>query len=96
MLVSTKALTDDELVEQDKNRDTFKQAIGLKVSSPVEVGADSKMETTRGSDQNIDRSYKDSSNCVVFEAVGGNTILASNPSQWCPTVGNHVNWRVIE
>ncbi|KZL68463.1 hypothetical protein CI238_00125 [Colletotrichum incanum] len=77
MLVSTKTLTDDELVEQDKKRDTFKHAIGLTVSSPVEVGADSKKETARGSDQNLDRSYKDSGDCVVFEAVGGNTILAS-------------------
>ncbi|TIC92698.1 hypothetical protein CH35J_010230 [Colletotrichum higginsianum] len=96
MLVSTKTLTDDEMVEQDKNRDMFKHAIGLTVSSPVEVGGDSKSETSRGSDQDLSRSYKASSNDVVFEAVGGNTILASNPGQWCPTVGNHVNWRVIE
>lgn len=31
--MSTKILTDDEMVEQDKNRDMFKHAIGLTVSS---------------------------------------------------------------
>ncbi|KAK1580373.1 uncharacterized protein LY79DRAFT_661175 [Colletotrichum navitas] len=63
---------------------------------PVDMGADSKKETTKGNDQSTNRSYEASSDNVVFEAVGGNTILASNPSQGCPTVGDHVNWRVIQ
>ncbi|KAK2015253.1 hypothetical protein LZ32DRAFT_672708 [Colletotrichum eremochloae] len=66
------------------------------VSSPVEMGAESKKGTTKDNDQSTNLSYKASSENVVFEAVGGNTILASSPSQWCPTVGDHVNWRVIQ
>ncbi|KAK0372145.1 hypothetical protein CLIM01_10490 [Colletotrichum limetticola] len=97
MLLSTKALIGNESQDEEKSRCSFKHAIGMSVSSPVEViiGAESKKEIASGADQNIVRSYKDSDDSVVFEAVGGNTILASNPQQWCATVGDYNNWRVI-
>ncbi|KAG7054696.1 hypothetical protein JMJ77_0007172 [Colletotrichum scovillei] len=97
MLLSTKALVGNESQEEEKSRCSFKHAIGMSVSSPVEViiGADSKKEIASGADQSIVRSYKDSDDSVVFEAVGGNTILASSPQQWCATVGDYNNWRVI-
>ncbi|KAI3530605.1 hypothetical protein CSPX01_14714 [Colletotrichum filicis] len=97
MLLSTKALVGNESQEEEKSRCSFKHAIGMSVSSPVEViiGADSKKEIASGADQSIVRSYKDSDDSVVFEAVGGNTILASNPQQWCATVEDYNNWRVI-
>lgn len=31
----------------------------------------------------------------IFEAVGGDTILASNPVAWATTVGDYHIWRVI-
>ncbi|KAK1492750.1 hypothetical protein CTAM01_09701 [Colletotrichum tamarilloi] len=97
MLLSTKALVGNESQDEEKSRCSFKHAIGMSVSSPVEViiGAESKKEIASGADQSIVRSYKDSDDSVVFEAVGGNTILASNPQQWCATVGDYNNWRVI-
>ncbi|KAK1700797.1 hypothetical protein BDP55DRAFT_644197 [Colletotrichum godetiae] len=97
MLLSTKTLIGNERVDEEKQRCDFKRAIGMSISSPVEVaiGADSKRENTSGANQNVNRSYMDNSDSVVFEAVGGNTILASNPAQWCATVGDHNNWRVI-
>ncbi|KAK1530285.1 uncharacterized protein CCOS01_05388 [Colletotrichum costaricense] len=97
MLLSTKALVGNESQDEEKSRCSFKHAIGMSVSSPVEViiGAESKKEIASSADQSIVRSYKDSDDSVVFEAVGGNTILASNPQQWCATVGDYNNWRVI-
>ncbi|KXH53519.1 hypothetical protein CSIM01_12762 [Colletotrichum simmondsii] len=97
MLLSTKALVGNESQDEEKSRCSFKHAIGMSVSSPVEViiGAESKKEIASSADQSMIRSYKDSDDSVVFEAVGGNTILASSPQQWCATVGDYNNWRVI-
>ncbi|TGJ62720.1 hypothetical protein EYR41_011908 [Orbilia oligospora] len=33
---------------------------------------------------------------MTWEAKGGNTLLCNNPSQWCLTVADFRNWRIIQ
>ncbi|KAF3926516.1 hypothetical protein AA313_de0209747 [Arthrobotrys entomopaga] len=33
---------------------------------------------------------------ISWESQGGNTLLCNNPSQWCLTVADFRNWRVVE
>ncbi|KAF6796484.1 hypothetical protein CSOJ01_13144 [Colletotrichum sojae] len=95
MLTSTKTWEGSETIKDEKKKEDFKKTIGLAVTT-VNIGLESKSDKTVGQDESLTAASRDTTDRVVFEAVGGNTILASNPQQWCATVGNHDNWRVIE
>ncbi|KAF9880810.1 hypothetical protein CkaCkLH20_01852 [Colletotrichum karsti] len=96
MLTSTKTWEANERSTQERSKDDFKQTIGLAISSPVDVGVDAKRESMGSTDDSYSRGYRDNSEQVVFEAIGGNTILASSPQLWCQTVSDFANWRAIE
>ncbi|KAK0660881.1 hypothetical protein QBC41DRAFT_383282 [Cercophora samala] len=96
MLVSTRVIEAKETTEEEKTKESFKTAIGLSITTPIDLGVEIKHENTRGKDQSDLQGKKGVNDRVVFEAIGGNTILAANPQQWCSSVGDHLNWRVIE
>lgn len=59
------------------------------------ASATAKHEEAEGKSTSNEKSQHTQNEPVVFEAVGGNTILANNRPEWCATVGDVSNWRVI-
>ncbi|GES66736.1 membrane attack complex component/perforin (macpf)-domain-containing protein [Aspergillus terreus] len=41
-------------------------------------------------------SKRDLTSSMAWEAKGGDSLLANNPSEWCSTVGDFYNWRIVE
>ncbi|KAI0392574.1 hypothetical protein F5Y17DRAFT_459707 [Xylariaceae sp. FL0594] len=96
VLTSTRVIDATETTAQEKSKDSFKLAIGLSVTMPIDAGVEVEHEKTVGSEKSDTNGQKHVNDRVVFEATGGNTILAASPHQWCVSVGDHLNWRVIE
>ena|SRR5256885_1491198 len=80
--------------EQDQ-KESFKYSIGVSVSTPV--GVDTGMKHTEEHGGEVATNTKDTSthDRNIFEACGGDTILANDPVNWAPTVAKYQNWRVI-
>ncbi|CAF3745648.1 unnamed protein product [Rotaria sp. Silwood1] len=53
-----------------------------------------RLGSSFGNKSKKESSKQDSS--ITFEAVGGNTLLARNPTAWEETLSNPIFWRVIE
>ncbi|KAF4831923.1 hypothetical protein CGCTS75_v005023 [Colletotrichum tropicale] len=96
MLTSTQTREASEQTLQEKSKQDFKRTIGLAISSPIDAGGGYTRQETQDTDQSNSYGNRNDSEQVVFEAIGGNTILASSPQRWCQSVTNHENWRVIE
>ncbi|KAK2729527.1 hypothetical protein CKAH01_02501 [Colletotrichum kahawae] len=95
MLTSTQTREASEQTLQEKSKQDFKRTIGLAISS-ANVGGGYSRQESQDTDQSNSYGSRNESEQVVFEAIGGNTILASSPQRWCQSVTNHENWRVIE
>ncbi|KAF5507878.1 hypothetical protein CGCA056_v013515 [Colletotrichum aenigma] len=95
MLTSTQTREASEQTLQEKSKQDFKRTIGLAISS-ANAGAGYTRQESQDTDQSNSYGSRNDSEQVVFEAIGGNTILASSPQRWCQSVTNHENWRVIE
>ncbi|MCJ1390225.1 hypothetical protein MMC18_003083 [Xylographa bjoerkii] len=97
-LLSTKLVTTTEKKTLEEAKESFKTSVGASVSGGFggfSASASFKHEQAQGN-SNVNEAAKRSQNeAAVFEAVGGDTILANNPPMWCATVGNYANWRVI-
>jgi tagatose-1,6-bisphosphate aldolase non-catalytic subunit AgaZ/GatZ len=76
-------------------KESFKYSIGVSVSTPVGVSTGMKHTEEHGSDQQDAAKETSSHDRDIFEACGGDTILANNPVSWAPTVAKYQNWRVI-
>jgi hypothetical protein len=76
-------------------KESFKYSIGVSVSTPVGVNTGMKHTEEHGSDVSDATKQSVSHDRDIFEACGGDTILANNPVSWAPTVANYKNWRVI-
>ncbi|KAK8103221.1 hypothetical protein PG984_016367 [Apiospora sp. TS-2023a] len=96
VLLSTKVVDGTEHAETTKSKEAFKTAIGLSVTTPIEIGVSAKYEKITGNDKADVDGNRHVNDRVAFEATGGNTLLAGNPAQWCVSVGDHMSWRVIE
>ncbi|RGP72590.1 hypothetical protein FLONG3_6598 [Fusarium longipes] len=79
---------------EQEQKHAMKTSVGLAVSSP-KVGASVSHTQESGSATSSSQATSDRSEEHAFEANGGDTLLASNPVAWVPTVGNYTNWRVI-
>ncbi|KAF7526535.1 hypothetical protein G7054_g10735 [Neopestalotiopsis clavispora] len=95
-LQSTSIMEDEKKVTEQEQKEAFKMSVGLQVTTPVGVGAGVKHSNENGKQeiQNNAEVKKKESN--VFEAVGGDTILAANPEAWSSTVADYRTWRVID
>ncbi|KAL2815025.1 hypothetical protein BDW59DRAFT_166939 [Aspergillus cavernicola] len=51
---------------------------------------------SNGSSSGEAKSQQDLTNSMAWEAIGGDFLLCNNPPEWCATVGDFYNWRVIE
>ncbi|KAF5004997.1 hypothetical protein FDECE_8522 [Fusarium decemcellulare] len=93
--LQTQALMDEKLTTSEQaQKQSMKTSVGLSVSSPKASGSVSHTEES-GSANSSSQAQSDKSESHAFEAMGGDTLLASNPLAWIPTVGNYNNWRII-
>ncbi len=70
-------MQDQSMKTEQEEKEQFKVSVGVQVSTPIGVGAGVKHENEKGnsaSKQSGDQKRQESN---VFEAVGGDTILAS-------------------
>jgi hypothetical protein len=81
------------LVQQQKEKEAFRAAVGFAVKSPFATTA-GEVSHEKGSVKIEGRTEKNLSESVIFEAIGGDTLLASNPPAWIDSVMDHNNWRV--
>ncbi|KAI7365466.1 hypothetical protein KC354_g4884 [Hortaea werneckii] len=93
-LLSTQTMSTRFKGSTDEQKEQFKVSVGVSVSTPY-GGASVKHEQEKGSSSETKRSETTSNESNVFEAVGGDTILANNPNAWASTVSSPKTWRVI-
>ncbi|KAI6777471.1 hypothetical protein HG530_001416 [Fusarium avenaceum] len=91
----TQALMDQSLTtSEQEQKQSLKTSVGLSVSSPEASGSVSHTQET-GSDNSKSQAQENKSESHTFEAMGGDSLLATNPTSWIPTVGSYRNWRII-
>ncbi|KAI7161520.1 hypothetical protein KC349_g2699 [Hortaea werneckii] len=93
-LLSTQTMSTRFKGSTDEQKEQFKVSVGVSVSTPY-GGASVKHEQEQGSSTENKRSETNLNESNVFEAVGGDTILANNPNAWASTVSSPETWRVI-
>ncbi|KAK5110589.1 hypothetical protein LTR85_000989 [Meristemomyces frigidus] len=93
-LLSTQTMSSRFTGTTDQQKEQFKVSVGVSVSTPY-GGASVKHEQEKGSSNESKSSETNSNESNVFEAVGGDTILANNPNAWATTVSSPDTWRVI-
>ncbi|KAF5662962.1 hypothetical protein FHETE_7707 [Fusarium heterosporum] len=86
-------MTDTEKTSAQQQKQSMKTSVGLAVASP-EASASVSHTQESGSANSQSQATSDKSESHAFEAMG-DTLLASNPLAWIPTVGNYKNWRII-
>lgn len=82
-LQSTKTMASSEKSKEQSEKESFKTSVGLQVTTPFGVGAGVKHSQGSGTEKLANLAQIDKAEKNVFEAVGGDTILASkyvNPS----------------
>ncbi|KXJ88991.1 hypothetical protein Micbo1qcDRAFT_206580 [Microdochium bolleyi] len=97
-LLSTKTVQTTDMSKLEEEKQSFKVSVGASVSGGFggfSASASTKHENEQGSGTVNDTNAKSQKETVVFEAVGGETILAADPKSWSPTVANHELWRII-
>ena len=97
-LLSTKIVTTKSQTEIEEKKESFKVSVGASVSASVggfSASTEVKHEESKGQAETNETSSRSQNESMVFEAVGGDTILATDPGRWSSTVGSHELWRVI-
>lgn len=97
-LMTTKTVQIDEKTTVEAEKSSFKLALGASVSGSyagISASASVKHEKSEGGSKTEETSTRSQHEACVFEAVGGETILATDPKAWSPTVANHELWRII-
>ncbi|KAJ4243310.1 hypothetical protein NW762_014835 [Fusarium torreyae] len=94
-LQTTKVVESNEAIQQSKDKESFKAQVGVAVSTPF--GAKGNIKGSHESQDSAEAFSRNSrtSESISFEATGGNSILAADPSAWSSSVANFNNWRVI-
>ncbi|KAJ7616091.1 hypothetical protein FB45DRAFT_757556 [Roridomyces roridus] len=95
-LQSTKIMSSSSTSVESNQKESFRASVGVAVQSPVGVGASAKASTENGTGTDKGQSSQKLNESMVFEATGGDTLLASNPPEWINSVMASENWRVIE
>ncbi|KAF8648222.1 hypothetical protein AX16_006360 [Volvariella volvacea WC 439] len=94
--LQTKKITSaTETKSEQSQKEQFKASVGVAVQTPY-GGGGVKASHETGEGKQDGQSKMDAKESLVFEATGGNTILASDPPRWTASVIDFNNWRVIE
>ncbi|MCJ1394185.1 hypothetical protein MMC18_007063 [Xylographa bjoerkii] len=94
-LQATKVMKQSSKTSEAEQKEQFKNSVGMQVSTPANIGGGFTHTTEKGKSASQSSSDLNSDERNVFEAVGGDTILAASPSDWAWTVADYTLWRVI-
>ncbi|KAJ4200959.1 hypothetical protein NW767_007094 [Fusarium falciforme] len=94
-LQTKKIMEETTRTSEQEQKQSMKVSVGVAVTTPW-VSSTVKHTNESGSASSSSTTDKRQEEQHFFEATGGDTLLATNPTAWAPTVGNHKNWRVIE
>ncbi|KAM0355042.1 hypothetical protein ACHAPU_000892 [Fusarium lateritium] len=88
-------------IDSSSNEKQEERENSLKASAAVSFsgfGVAASAEASHGSGSTTGSDTKEQSfaSNMAWEATGGNTTLCNDPPQWCGTVGNFRNWRIVE
>ena len=95
-LQSTRYTNASDSITESTEKSKFKASLGLQVSVPGAGSLSSKASHEDGRSHNQQQQDSQMQDAIIFEATGGNTILAADPPRWCASVLDYKNWRVIE
>ena len=94
-LRATRFLSASEAKSMDSTQNAWKASIAASFSSgTTSGGVKASTEAASKNDQTSASTALHESIC--WEAHGGNTTLANNPSAWCNTVENFWYWRIVD
>lgn len=94
-LLSTKVMTAKTKADEQTQTESFKVSVGVSVATPF-GGGSAKHEQESGGGSANSKTETNTNESNVFEAVGGDTILANNPNLWTTSVAASDNWRIIK
>ncbi|KAE8324843.1 hypothetical protein BDV39DRAFT_207571 [Aspergillus sergii] len=82
-------------------QDKEKHAKSMKISAAASFSssfaqASGSTSHSGGSNSEANTTSQDLTSAMAWEATGGDTLYCNNPAQWCGTVGDFRNWRVID
>ncbi|GES56876.1 membrane attack complex component/perforin [Aspergillus terreus] len=80
-------------ITETKNR--LKVAAGMSVTGPRFAGS-ANVSVERQTDDSKSTSTVTNTDKLTWDATGGDTVLASSPSEWAGTVKDFRNWRITE
>ncbi|RBR26471.1 uncharacterized protein FIESC28_00765 [Fusarium coffeatum] len=94
-LISSHQIDSNSKEEQSERENSLKASAAVSVSGYGVTASAEASHASGGADSNSTKKQDFSSN-MSWEATGGNTTLCNNPPEWCSTVGNFRNWRIVE
>ncbi|CAF3480417.1 unnamed protein product [Fusarium graminearum] len=94
-LQSISIMTDETVTSEQEQKEAMKVSVGVQVTTPF-GGAGVKHTNESGKMESKSTTDVKKNESNVFEAVGGDTILAANPTAWSSTVADYRTWRVID
>ncbi|KAF4997651.1 hypothetical protein FGRMN_3683 [Fusarium graminum] len=94
-LMSSHQIDSDSDEKEEERENSLKASAALSFSG---YGATASAEASYSSANTTGSGTKKQnfSSNMAWEATGGNTTLCNDPPQWCGTVGNFRNWRIVE
>ncbi|KAK2035944.1 hypothetical protein LZ31DRAFT_636812 [Colletotrichum somersetense] len=93
-LYSSRNVTKNELATLDQVKDTTRKAAGLSIRTPV-VSASIGVASASGTGSQTGEASLNQEARLTWDAHGGNTLLASNPTEWVSTVKDYRLWRLM-
>ncbi|KAK1659111.1 hypothetical protein BDP55DRAFT_733615 [Colletotrichum godetiae] len=94
-LHSSRNVTKNELATLDQVKDTTRTAAGLSIQTPS-VSASIGIASTSGTGSQAGGTSLNQGARLTWDANGGNTLLASNPTDWVSTVKDYRLWRLMD
>ncbi|KAL2876574.1 hypothetical protein SGCOL_008151 [Colletotrichum sp. CLE4] len=94
-LYSSRNVTKSELATLDQVKDTTRTAAGLGIQTPV-VSASIGIASASGMGSQTGGASLNQRARLTWDANGGNTLLASNPTDWVSTVRDYRLWRLMD
>ncbi|MCJ1388515.1 hypothetical protein MMC18_001362 [Xylographa bjoerkii] len=95
-LQTTKSIIASDVLTESLEKSKFKASVGVAVSVPMAASISTKYSKETGTAEEIAAHKSKLEQSVIFEATGGNTILAADPPAWSSSVSDYKTWRVIE
>ncbi|KAF5667329.1 hypothetical protein FHETE_6032 [Fusarium heterosporum] len=94
-LMSSHQIDSDSDEKQEERENSLKASAAVSFSG-FGVSASAEASHSSGSKSGSDTKKQNFASNMAWEATGGNTTLCNDPPQWCSTVGNFRNWRIVE